>query len=48
MGWEFETDDDYQAELDWARDFVRNEIEPLDHIIKHPYDMTDPIRMELP
>ncbi|MEO5898763.1 MAG: acyl-CoA dehydrogenase family protein [Ilumatobacteraceae bacterium] len=47
MGWEFETDDDYQEELDWARDFVRDEVEPLDFVIEHPYDMTDPVRMEL-
>ena len=47
MAWDFETDPEYQAELDWARDFVRTEVEPLDFVIKHPYDMTDPIRQEL-
>ena len=30
MGWEFETDAEYQAQLDWADEFVREEIEPLD------------------
>jgi acyl-CoA dehydrogenase len=30
MGWEFETDAAYQAQLDWADEFVREEIEPLD------------------
>jgi acyl-CoA dehydrogenase len=28
--WEFETDPDYQAKLDWADEFVRDEVEPLD------------------
>ena len=30
MGWEFETDPEYQAKLDWADEFVREEVEPLD------------------
>jgi acyl-CoA dehydrogenase len=30
MAWDFETDPDYQAQLDWADDFVRTEVEPLD------------------
>jgi len=32
MGWDFATDADYQAKLDWARDFVREEIWPLETI----------------
>lgn len=28
--WDFETDPDYQKVLDWADEFVRDEIEPLD------------------
>jgi acyl-CoA dehydrogenase len=28
--WSFETDPDYQRKLDWARDFVREEVEPID------------------
>jgi acyl-CoA dehydrogenase len=47
MTWGFETDPEFQEELDWITDFVRTEIEPLDFIIEHPYDMTDPIRQEL-
>src|SRR6201991_1078567 len=30
MAWDFETDPEYQKVLDWADDFVREEIEPLD------------------
>jgi len=32
MSWDFSTDDDFQAKLDWADRFVREEIEPLDLI----------------
>jgi acyl-CoA dehydrogenase len=30
MTWDFETEPEYQAQLDWADEFVRNEVEPLD------------------
>jgi acyl-CoA dehydrogenase len=30
MAWDFETDAEYQALLDWADTFVRDEVEPLD------------------
>jgi acyl-CoA dehydrogenase len=30
MAWDFETDPEYQQKLDWAREFVRREVEPLD------------------
>jgi len=30
MAWDFTTDPDFQAQLDWMDDFVRQEIEPLD------------------
>ncbi len=35
MAWDFETDPDYQAKLDWADDFVRTEVEPLDLVWPH-------------
>lgn len=47
MSWDFETDEEFQAELDWIEDFVKTEIEPLDFIIKSPYDISDPIRAEI-
>jgi acyl-CoA dehydrogenase len=45
--WSFETDPDYQADLDWADAFVREEIEPLSYVIPHALDTTDPLRQEL-
>ncbi len=35
MAWEFETDPEYQKKLDWAADFVRAEVEPLDYLFPH-------------
>ncbi len=32
MAWDFSTDADYAAKLDWARDFVREEIWPLETV----------------
>lgn len=42
MSWSFETDPDYQRELDWVDAFVRDEVEPLDHVLDSPYNITDP------
>jgi acyl-CoA dehydrogenase len=47
MAWDFETDPDFQQELDWIDDFVRREIEPLDHVVANPYDLRDPVRQRL-
>ena len=47
MSWDFETDDDYQKELSWVDDFVREEIVPVDQVVKHAWDMRDPIRKAL-
>jgi acyl-CoA dehydrogenase len=33
MAWDFETDAEYQAQLDWADAFVRDEVEPLDLVV---------------
>ena len=30
MGWDFETEPEFQEKLDWADEFVREEVEPLD------------------
>jgi acyl-CoA dehydrogenase len=35
MAWDFETDPEYQGKLDWARAFVREEVEPLDLLFPH-------------
>lgn len=47
MSWDFETDPDFQKELDWVEEFVTNEVEPLDFVIKHAWDMEDPVRQRL-
>jgi acyl-CoA dehydrogenase len=33
--WDFETDPEYQADLDWADGFVRDEVEPLPFVLTH-------------
>ena len=33
--WDFETDPEYQAELDWVDEFVREEVEPLEFVVPH-------------
>jgi acyl-CoA dehydrogenase len=45
--WEFETEPEFQSQLDWIDAFVRNEVEPLDQVVAHGYDMTDPVRQRL-
>ena len=47
MAWDFETEPEFQAQLDWMDEFVREEIEPLDFILGHPNDFTDPKRARL-
>src|SRR4051812_16974439 len=47
MSWSFETDPDYQEQLDWVDAFVREEVEPVDRIITHAWDVRDPVRNAL-
>jgi acyl-CoA dehydrogenase len=47
MVWEFETDPDFQRQLDWVDMFVRDEVEPLDLVLHDPYDVADPLRRDL-
>jgi len=47
MAWDFETDPEYQKLLDWADEFVREEVEPLDLVLGDPYDKSDPRVMAL-
>ena len=56
MAWDFETDPEYQKKLDWADEFVREEVEPLDYVFPHmqftPLDDTarkviDPLKDEV-
>src|SRR5688572_9255575 len=42
--WSFETDPDFQAQLDWMRDFVKQKVEPLDYRFPGhgaPYDVAN-------
>ena len=56
MAWDFETEPEYQAKLDWADEFVRNEVEPLDMLFggleftppdKRLRDILDPLKEEV-
>lgn len=39
MAWSFETDPDFQRELDWIETFVEEKVAPLDFILLNPYDV---------
>ncbi|MTV23893.1 acyl-CoA dehydrogenase [Nitriliruptoraceae bacterium ZYF776] len=45
--WEFETDPEFQKLLDWADEFVTAEVEPVDQLIDHAWDVRDPLRNRL-
>ena len=45
--WDFETDPEFQVELDWIDSFVRNEVEPVDRIVRHAWNVADPVRNRL-
>ncbi|HVR30399.1 MAG TPA: acyl-CoA dehydrogenase family protein, partial [Thermoanaerobaculia bacterium] len=47
MTWDFETEPEYQRQLDWVDAFVREEVEPLDFVLGSPYDLADPGRRKL-
>ncbi len=56
MAWDFETEPDFQAKLDWADQFVREEIEPLDMLWpgleftppdEHLRKVVDPLKAEV-
>lgn len=47
MAWDFETEPEFQAQLDWIDEFVREEVEPLSFVLGHPYDLKDPNRQRL-
>ena len=40
--WNFATDPEFQQQLDWIDQFVREEIEPLDHILGSQWNIHDP------
>ncbi|MFN3232508.1 MAG: acyl-CoA dehydrogenase family protein [Alphaproteobacteria bacterium] len=46
MSWDFETEPEFQEKLDWLSDFVREEVEPLEHVLKDG-SPTNPLRNKL-
>jgi len=40
--WSFETEPEFQIELDWIDKFVREEVEPLDYILGSQWNIHDP------
>lgn len=47
MSWDFETEPKFQKELDWIANFVREEVEPLEHVLHHPNEMENETRNKL-
>ncbi len=49
MVWDFSTEPEFQEKLDWLRDFVQREVEPIDLAFSHHlvYDRTHPVHREL-
>ena len=47
MPWDFETEPEFQMHLDWMDAFVRDEVEPLDLVLRDPYDVGDRRMLEL-
>ena len=47
MNLDFDVDSEFREELDWADAFVTEEVEPLDFVLNHAWDMNDPLRQEL-
>jgi acyl-CoA dehydrogenase len=42
LSWSFETDPEFQQQLNWIDEFTREEIEPLDLVFRGPGDPWDP------
>jgi acyl-CoA dehydrogenase len=50
MAWDFSTDPEFQAHLDWVDQFVREEVEPIDALFPDTdatYDKTNPLTRDL-
>ena len=42
MSWGFETDPEFQKELDWMEEFVATEVAPIEMVLSDSYDVTNP------
>ena len=40
--WHFETDAEFQTQLDWIDEFVKQKVEPLDHLLGSQWNIHDP------
>lgn len=47
MSWDFETDPEFQARLDWIAGFVRDEVEPLEFVLGDHYDVKNDYNLRL-
>ncbi|MFV0306317.1 MAG: acyl-CoA dehydrogenase family protein [Desertimonas sp.] len=47
MAWDFSTPPELDARLRWVEDFVRDDIELVDHLVGDPRDLSDPVRNEV-
>jgi acyl-CoA dehydrogenase len=47
VSWDFETEPEFQRQLDWVEEFVRHEVEPVDRLVNHAWDLDDPVRRRL-
>jgi acyl-CoA dehydrogenase len=47
MNWHFETDESFQRELDWMSQFVSEEVEPLEHVLRSHYEVSNPANIRL-
>ena len=42
MGWDFSTEPEFQAKLDWVEQFCREEVEPLEYVFPYAVRSPDP------
>jgi acyl-CoA dehydrogenase len=42
MSWGFETDPEFQRELDWMEEFVETEVAPIEMVLSDSYDVINP------
>ncbi|MGW0017304.1 acyl-CoA dehydrogenase family protein [Rhodococcus sp. NPDC003382] len=47
MGFGFEPDDEYRKQLDWVEEFVTDEVEAVDRVVGHAWNVHDPVRNAL-
>jgi alkylation response protein AidB-like acyl-CoA dehydrogenase len=43
MGWDFQTDPEFQEKLDWVAQFCKEKIEPLDYVFPYAVRSPDPV-----